>query len=56
MEGLIEWYRNAGQKLHTVERAAKLHTDFVNIHPFIDGNERTARLLLNFELMKDGYI
>lgn len=55
MEGLIEWYRSDGQKLHTVERAAKLHTDFVNIHPFIDGNGRTARLLLNFELMKDGY-
>lgn len=55
MEGLIEWYRNEEQKLHTVERAAKLHTDFVTIHPFIDGNGRTARLLLNFELMKDGY-
>lgn len=55
MEGLIEWYRNDGQKMHTVKRAAKLHTDFVTIHPFIDGNGRTARLLLNFELMKDGY-
>jgi len=55
MEGLISWYRNAGSKLHTLERAAKLHTDFVNIHPFVDGNGRTARLLLNFELMKDGY-
>jgi Fic family protein len=38
-----------------VERAAMLHTDFVKIHPFIDGNGRTARLLLNFELMKEGY-
>ena len=55
MEGLISWYRNVGSKLHTVERAAKLHTDFVNIHPFVDGNGRTARLLLNFELMKEGY-
>jgi len=35
--------------------AAILHTDFVKIHPFIDGNGRTARLLLNFELMKNGY-
>ena len=32
-----------------------LHTIFVGIHPFIDGNGRTARLLLNFELMKAGY-
>ncbi|MBM7624258.1 Fic family protein [Sporohalobacter salinus] len=32
-----------------------MHTDLVKIHPFIDGNGRTARLLLNFELMKNGY-
>lgn len=32
-----------------------LHIEFVKIHPFIDGNGRTARLLLNFELMKNGY-
>ncbi|MGM0509406.1 MAG: Fic family protein, partial [Fusobacteriota bacterium] len=39
----------------TIERAARLHTDFVKIHPFIDGNGRTARILLNFELIKAGY-
>ena len=55
MENLIKWYHEAGQKLHPVERAAILHTDFVNIHPFVDGNGRTARLLLNLELMKYGY-
>ena len=55
MEGLINWYRNEGPTFHTIERAAKLHTNFVNIHPFIDGNGRIARLLLNFELMKDDY-
>jgi len=55
MEELINWYYEAGQDLHSVERAAKLHTDLVKIHPFIDGNGRTARVLLNFELMKDDY-
>lgn len=55
MENLIEWYKNEGQELHTVERAAKLHPDLVKIHPFIDRNGRTARLLLNFEFMKNGY-
>ncbi|TDX44400.1 Fic family protein [Orenia marismortui] len=55
MEGLVKWYYEGGQDLHTVERASKLHTDFVKIHPFIDGNGRTARVLLNFELMKNGY-
>ena len=32
-----------------------LHGEFVKIHPFMDGNGKTARLLLNFELMKNGY-
>lgn len=55
MQQLIEWYYGEGQKLHVIERASILHTDFVKIHPFIDGNGRTARLLLNLELMKNGY-
>jgi Fic family protein len=40
---------------HPVVRAALLHGEFVKIHPFIDGNGRTARLLLNFVLMLNGY-
>jgi Fic family protein len=55
MEQFIKWYENEGQQLHPVARAALVHSDFVKIHPFIDGNGRTARLLLNFELMKSGY-
>ena len=54
MAELIEWHGHSGD-LHPVERAAELHTRFVKIHPFIDGNGRTGRLLLNFELMKVGY-
>jgi Fic family protein len=55
MEDLIRWYHNEAQNLHPVERAALLHVIFAKIHPFIDGNGRTARLLLNLELMKNGY-
>jgi len=55
MKELINWYNDKSSTLHTIERAARLHTDFVKIHPFIDGNGRTARILLNFELMKAGY-
>ncbi|MDF2926170.1 MAG: Filamentation induced by cAMP protein Fic [Paenibacillaceae bacterium] len=55
MELLMKWYEGEGQELHPVARAAALHSDFVKIHPFVDGNGRTARLLLNFELMKNGY-
>lgn len=54
MATLIGWYESAGA-MNPIERAAELHTRFVKIHPFVDGNGRTGRLLLNFELMKDGY-
>jgi Fic family protein len=55
MSDLLKWYHGEGQKLHVIERAALLHIIFVKIHPFVDGNGRTARLLLNLELMKNGY-
>lgn len=55
MKKLISWYETDAQKLHPIERAAYLHGIFVGIHPFVDGNGRTARLLLNLELMKNGY-
>ncbi|PIC56565.1 cell filamentation protein Fic [Sporosarcina sp. P12(2017)] len=55
MTDLIEWY-NATTNFHPVERAAILHSKFVNIHPFTDGNGRTARLLLNLELVQSGYL
>ncbi|MBI5037005.1 Fic family protein [Candidatus Micrarchaeota archaeon] len=38
-----------------IETGAKIHQRFVDIHPFIDGNGRTARLLLNLYLMRSGY-
>lgn len=41
--------------LHPVEYAAKLHLQLVTIHPFIDGNGRTARLLMNLALLQAGY-
>ena len=41
--------------MHPIEFAAMLHAIFVNIHPFIDGNGRVARLLLNLALLQAGY-
>ena len=55
MEELMLWYNNESKNIHPIETAAILHGEFVSIHPFIDGNGRTARLLLNFELMKNNY-
>ncbi len=53
MTGLVQAYHAFTG--HPLERAARLHVDFVKIHPFVDGNGRTARLLMNFDLMKSGY-
>lgn len=40
---------------HIVAKLARFHIEFEDIHPFIDGNGRTGRLLVNFELMKAGF-
>jgi excisionase family DNA binding protein len=42
-------------KRHTIEKASLFHLDFERIHPFIDGNGRTGRLILNLMLMQAGY-
>lgn len=42
-------------RMHPVEYAAMLHLNLVTIHPFIDGNGRTARLLMNLALLQAGY-
>ena len=55
MERFVSWYRDEAMALHPVERAARVHSEFVKIHPFVDGNGRTGRLLMNLELMKAGY-
>ncbi|MFA6294479.1 MAG: Fic family protein, partial [Victivallales bacterium] len=43
------------EKRNPIMAAADLHTEFVNIHPFVDGNGRVARLLMNLILIKYGY-
>lgn len=55
MTDFMHWYHHEAQDLHPVERAARIHADFVGIHPFVDGNGRTSRLLTNLELMKSGF-
>ena len=53
MEKLLSDYSN--DEAHIVSRLARFHIEFEAIHPFIDGNGRTGRLLVNLELMKAGF-
>ena len=46
---------NSNENYDLIMKVACFHADFEKIHPFIDGNGRTGRLLLNLELMKNGY-
>ena len=55
MQKLVKWYNDNEKKLHPIELAATLHQRFVFIHPFVDGNGRVARLLMNLALLRNGY-
>lgn len=54
MQEFTGWLRNC-RDLHPVEFAAEAHYRLVTIHPFVDGNGRTARLLMNMLLLMSGY-
>ena len=56
MEDLMIWYELNAKKIHPVLLAAEFSERFVTIHPFIDGNGRTSRLLMNLILLKNGYV
>lgn len=55
MQEFIDKLPELKQILHPVEYASMVHIIFVNIHPFIDGNGRVARLLMNLALLQSGY-
>ncbi len=43
------------ESMETIERIARFHLEFEGIHPFIDGNGRTGRLVMNLDLIRNGY-
>jgi Fic family protein len=56
MEDLFFWYQAHKNDLHPVVLAAELSERLVTIHPFLDGNGRTSRLIMNLILLKNGYV
>ncbi len=55
VEDYFIFYNENKEEMHPVEMAAHLHQRLVNIHPFIDGNGRTSRLVMNLHLLQQGY-
>ena len=55
LKKLLKWYNNNKVRLHPIELAGIFHHKFLQIHPFVDGNGRVGRELLNFILGHNGY-
>lgn len=56
MEDYFLWFESQKNKLHPIVLAAEMHERLVTIHPFIDGNGRTSRLVMNLILLQNGYV
>ena len=56
MEDYFIWYETNKKTLHPIILAAELHERLVTIHPFIDGNGQTSRLIMNLILLQNGYV
>lgn len=54
IEELLNNYKVWSESMHIVERVAIFHLQFESIHPFIDGNGRTGKLIMNLQLIKEG--
>lgn len=55
MKNLLDKYYGDWQELDVFEREARFNIEFIRIHPFEDGNGRTSRLILNFNLLIQGH-
>ncbi len=55
MNELIRKNEQNKKTMRPIERIARFHLDFEGIHPFVDGNGRTGRLILNLDLLRNGY-
>jgi len=55
LSDFFKWYKTNQKTLNVVELAALAHLRFVTIHPFVDGNGRISRLIMNYILNKSNY-
>jgi Fic family protein len=55
MKKLLSWCSRKRGKLHPLVLAVRFHAEFERVHPFVDGNGRIGRLLMNFILHREGY-
>jgi len=55
LEMFFKWYKSEKAKLHALELASLVHLKIISIQPFVDGNSRLSRLLMNWILWKKGY-
>lgn len=55
LDTLFKWYKAESRKLHPLELAALIHLKIISIQPFVDGNSRLSRLLMNWILWKKNY-
>lgn len=55
MEGLLIENTKRAKTMNIIERIARFHLEFEGIHPFVDGNGRTGRIILNLDLIRNGY-
>lgn len=55
MKDFLKWYEENKTRLHPVLLAAEIHEKLVTIHPFVDGNGRTSRLVMNLILLQNGF-
>jgi len=55
LKNFFKWYQSENRKLHPLELASLIHLRMISLQPFIDGNSRLSRLLMNWILWKKGY-
>lgn len=55
LDNFFKWYKAENKKLHPLELAALVHLKLISLQPFVDGNSRLSRLLMNWVLWKKGY-